>query len=312
MSSSTDKNIKPRIPSWLTEKNRDGSIGVKASGTHFIAKTLHHFSEVFENEFFCERYADKAMLLQIVDPRIKFWVLLVFMVFSAFSSNIAVLLLLAFIALLYAKLSGLDMKDYVRRAWAYIPVVVFIFSIPGASSLFVKGTPLFYVLRPGFPDLKTGLYFSAAGIEMAFRLALRPGISLSFGFLLLLTTRWTRITGALASMRVPLIFISILNMAYRYIFVMSEMAGSMIEARSLRTVGKLATSDNRKFMSHSIAHLFVRSHFLSEEIYDAMVCRGFDGRPVSMEAFKVQAVDILFVVINLILLLVLVAGAYIF
>ena len=155
------------------------------------------------------------MLLQGIDPRIKFLTLIVFMLFSAFSSNIVILIFLAFIALLYAKMSGLDMKDYIRRVWAYIPVVVFVFSIPGASSLFVNGTPLFYVLVPGFLGLKTGLYFSINGIEMAIRLALRPGISLSFGFLLLLTTRWTKITGALAAMHVPLMIISILNMAYR-------------------------------------------------------------------------------------------------
>lgn len=307
-----NEELKSNIPSWLTEKNRDASDMAKSSGTHFLAKTLHHFSEVFENEFFCERYAGKAMLLQNIDPRIKFWVLLVFMVFSAFSSNIAVLLFLAFIALLYAKLSGLDLGDYIRRTWAYIPVVVFIFSIPGASSLFVKGPPLFYVLRPGLLGLKAGLYFSAGGLGMAFRLALRPGISLSYGFLLILTTRWTRITGALASMHVPPIFISILNMAYRYIFVMSEMANNMVEARSLRTVGRLTTSDNRRFMSHSIAHLFIRSHFLSEEIYDAMVCRGFSGKPVGVEEFKIKATDILFVVNNLVILLILILGEYVF
>lgn len=308
----TDKGEKPQIPSWLTGKSREGSSGAKSSGTHFLAKTLHHFSEVFENEFFCERYAGKPGLLQSIDPRVKFWVLLVFMIFSAFCSHIAVLLLLAFIALLYAKLSGLAMGDYIRRTWAYIPLLVFIFSIPGASSFFVKGAPLFYVLKPGGWGFQTGVYFTANGIGMAFRLALRPGISLSFGFLLLLTTRWPRITGALASMHVPLIFISILNMAYRYIFVMSEMAAGMIEARSLRTIGKLETSDNRRFMSHSIAHLFIRSHFLSGEIYDAMTCRGFTGEPVSMDEFQVKSTDMLFLVNSVVLLLVLIAGEFVF
>lgn len=308
----TDAKTELPIPSWLTGKSQAQSRGAKPSRTHFIAKTLHHFSEVFENEFFCERYAGKPGVLQSIDPRIKIGVLLVFMLFSAFCSNIAVLLLLAFIALLYARLSGLDMGDYLRRVWAYIPVLVLIFSIPGASSLFVRGAPLFYVLQPGFLGMKAGVYFSAGGIAMAFRLALRPGISLSFGFLLLLTTRWSRITGALASLHVPLLFISILNMAYRYIFVISEMAVGMIEARSLRTIGRLETADNRAFMSHSIAHLFIRSHFLSEEIYDAMTCRGFAGKPVSMDEFKVTAADILFIANNLILLLVLIAGELIF
>lgn len=308
----TDKKAEFPIPSWLTESGREGIPAIKTSSTHFLAKTLHHFSEVFETEFFCERYAGKPGLFQSIDPRVKLCVVLAFMIYSAFCSNIAVLLFLAFIALLYAKLSRLDMRDYIRRTWAYIPLLVLILSLPGASSWFVKGIPLFYLVKPGAFGGNAGLYVTANGLEMAFRLALRPGISLSFAFLLLLTTRWSQITGALASAHVSLIFISILNMAYRYIFVISEMAADMIEARSLRTVGKLKTSDNRKFMGHSIAHLFMRSHFLSEEIYDAMTCRGFSGRPVSMDEFKVKTADILFIGNNLILLLVLIAGEYIF
>lgn len=302
----------PDIPAWLREKNPEGNGGASPSGTHFLSKTLHHFSEVFENEFFCERYAGKPMLLQSLDPRVKIVVLLAFMIFSAFASSIVVLLALAVIALVYAGVSGLDRKDYIRRVWAYLPLIVFVFSLPGASSLFVRGTPLFYVFRPGFPGLPDGLYFTAGGVEMAFRLALRPGVSLSFGFLLLLTTRWSRLTGALAALHVPRLFISILNMAYRYIFVMSELAGGMMEARALRTVGRLKAADNRRFMSHGVAHMFIKSHFLSEEIYDAMVCRGFTGRPVSLDTFRVNAADLLFVVSNVLILFLLIAGERLF
>lgn len=301
-----------RVPSWLTEKASAGNLKVRSVKNGFIVKTLHHFSEIFENEFFCERYASRPMMLQCLDPRVKVIVLFGFMLFSAFASGIVPLLALALIALVYAKLSGLDMRDYSRRVWAYIPLIIFIFSIPGASSLFTKGAPLFYVLPPGTFGIQAGLYFTAPGIAMAFRLALRPGISLSFAFLLLLTTRWTRITGALAGMHMPLLIVSILNMAYRYIFIMAEMAGNMMEARFLRTVGKLDTSENRRFMSRSVAHMFIKSHFLSEEIYDAMVCRGFTGKPVSMDRFKISGADIVFMINNFVILIVLIAGEHLF
>lgn len=283
-----------------------------ASKTHFIRKTLKHISEVFENELFCEKFAGKPLFLQSIDPRVKLLTLIFYMVLSSFTSNIVVLLILAVIPLLYAKLSGLELKDYIRRAWLYIPVLVLISSIPGVTSLFVKGSPLVTVLRPGVMGLQSGLYFSMNGIEVALRIALRAGISLSFGFLLLLTTRWSKITSALALMHVPLLFISVLNMAYRYIFVISAMACDMMEARYLRTVGKLDTSDNRRFMGHSVAHMFIKSHYLSEEIYDAMRCRGFTDRPVSSDKFKVKGTDILFIINNVIIVLILIAGEHLF
>lgn len=300
----------PAVPAWMLEKS-PSRVG-RSSGTGFIAKTLRSFSEVFESEFRAERYASANKLLQCLDPRVKVIVLFGFMVFSAFSSSIVILLLLALIALLYAKLSGLDMKDYLRRVWAYIPLLVFILSLPGASSLFTKGTPLLIILPPGVLELHDGLYFTAPGVMMAVRLALRPGISLSFAFLLLLTTRWSQITEALARMHLPLMIVSVLNMAYRYIFIIAGMANSMMEARYLRTVGKLSAADNRRFMGHSAANLFIKSHFLSEEIYDAMVCRGFTGRPVSIETEKMQLSDILFIVNNAVILLLLIAGELLF
>ena len=298
------------IPSWLTQENP--AAGALSSHTGFIGRTLRRFSDVLKNEFFCEYYAAKPMVLQCIDPRVKLLVLLSFLVFSACSSSVAVLLGLALIALLEAELSGLNLRDYARRCWAYLPVIVLVCSLPGASNWFVGGPPLFYLLPPGALGLKYGVFFSADGLMMAVRLSLRCGVSLSFGFLLLLTTRWSRITGALAALHVPLIVVAILNMTYRYIFVISETASAMIEARSLRTVGRLETADNRRFVSHSIAHLFVRSHDLSEEIYDAMVCRGFAGRPVSMEEFQWTAADTLFLIQGAVLFLVLMAGEWIF
>lgn len=305
-------NIYSDIPAWLLEKNLYNDMEASASKTHFIRKTLKHISEVFENELFCEKFAGKPLFLQSIDPRVKLLTLIFYMVLSSFTSNIVVLLILAVIPLLYAKLSGLELKDYIRRSWLYIPVLVLVFSIPGVTSLFVKGSPIVTVLRPGVMGLQSGLYFSMNGIEVALRVALRAGISLSFGFLLLLTTRWSKITSALALMHVPLLFISVLNMAYRYIFVISAMACDMMEARYLRTVGKLDTSDNRRFMGHSVAHMFIKSHYLSEEIYDAMRCRGFTDRPVSSDKFKVKGTDILFIINNVIIVLILIAGEHLF
>ncbi len=302
-------NGAPALPEWMRVKNEIGTQERSRGKLHFIRKSMKHLSEIFENEFFCEKYAGLPLLLQKIDPRIKIVVLLSFLVFGSFARSVAVLVVLSLIPMAYARLSGLEMRNYIRRTWCYLPVLVLLLSIPGASSLFVRGAPLFYLVPPG---VRGGIYFSINGIEMALRLVLRAGISLSFGFLLLMTTRWSHITEALAAMRVPSLFISILNMAYRYIFVMSAAAGDMMEARFLRTTGSLSMRDNRRFMGHSAAHLFLKSHFMSEEIYDAMCCRGFTGRPVSLQKLKLSGKDFLFLINNGIIILMLIAGEALF
>jgi len=310
--SETKMSIDSNIPGWLLEKSESMAEKPSRSKMHFMQKTVRHISEVFENELISEKYAGMPLLLQIIDPRAKVLIFLLFMVLSSFTANLMILMVLAAIPLIYAKLSGIELKSYGKRIWLTIPLVVFLFSIPGATSLFVQGTPLFYVIQPGAMGLKSGLYFSFNGITTALRLALRTGVSLSFGFLLLLTTRWCHITGALASMHVPLVFVSVLNMAYRYIFVMSAAAVDMMDARLLRTTGKLSAAENRKFMGHSIGHLFLKSHYMSEEIYDAMCCRGFTGKPVSLAQFKIESKDIFFIANNVIIALILIVGEHLF
>lgn len=301
-------NSKSNIPEWLLARDDTVYRGKSHHGIHFLKKTLVHISQVFENDFFCEKYAGKASLLQAIDPRVKLITLIFYLIFSSLTSNIFLLIILAIIPVLYAKLSGLNLLEYIKRVWLYIPMLVLIISIPAASSLFVKGDAIFYIVNPNKILFNQGIYFSLGGIEVLTRLFLRSGISLSFGFLLLLTTRWSHLTRSLAVMSVPLIFISILNMAYRYIFVISNIANDMIEARYLRTIGNLKTSENRKFMGHSVAHLFIKSHFLSEEVFDAMRCRGFTDEPVCINSFKLTSADLIFIINNCLIILILFIG----
>jgi len=303
MTTNQSENGSKKVP---CQKSKTKKSGRESSGgrSNFIIKTLREFASVFENEFFCEYYAGKNALLQNIDPRVKLLLLVLFIVFSAFSSNVVVLLFVAFIVILYAKSSDIKVGSFIRRSWAYIPPLAFLFSLPGALNIFVKGTAVLHITE--------NIYFTQAGLLNALRIALRTGISLSFGFLLLMTTRWQSITRALCIIHVPTVFVSILNMAYRYIFMLSSIGTSMFEARYLRTVGKIKTKENRNFVGKSIAHLFIKSHFLTEEISQAMECRCFSGTPLYMEELKLRSADIVFLIANVIIMLILVFLGYVF
>jgi cobalt/nickel transport system permease protein len=122
-----------------------------------------------------------------------------------------------------------------------------------------------------------------------------------------MTTRWSVIVASLRSIKLPAIFVGILSMTYRYIFVLVQVSQEMFEARYLRTVGKISNKDNRRFLSGRIALLFIKSSSISEEIYDAMLCRCYTGEIAGYGAFRISRNDFLwlanFVVIMLIVLL---------
>lgn len=293
---STDTNI--QLPEWLLESSPPADL---RHGPHdgFIKKTLSGIFEVYENEFYCEKYVARGGFLQSIDARVKLLTLLFFIVLGSFSHSILVLLLIGCTALLYATLSHVPIGAFLRRAWLYIPPLVFVLSLPAATNLFIHGQALLF-LTPSH-----SLYFTLQGLRTACILALRAGVSLSMGYLLIITTRFSRLMEALHALHLPRVFVSVLSMAYRYIFLLGEAALNMMHARHLRTMGRIPARENRSFFGRSTAFLFVRVSAFSDDIYDAMCCRGYTGKPVSPEKLKLGSVDILFIINNTIVMLIL-------
>lgn len=100
---------------------------------------------------------------------------------------------------------------------------------------------------------------------------------LSLGAVLLVTERvpWHALTGALASLHVPQTVIFLLDTTLRSIFLLGEEAGALLTALKMRSVGR----NRRKGRAAGavLGTLFLRSRALSEQTYEAMVCRGFTG-----------------------------------
>lgn len=301
-----------KIPNWLLDNNcyLQNKQSVK---TGFLAKTLKELSSVIQNEVYSEQFVAYKGYLQVVDTRVKLLALLFYMFLGAVTNHIFTLILLIFIAAGFVKLSRLSMKHYIKRAWLILPLFIFIMSIPAATNLFVKGDACFYIYKSlhiniGFIKMPEDLYFTVIGIQMIVRMALRIGVSISFAYLLIMTTSWSSITKALSIFRVPSIIITILNMTYRYIFILTKIAVEMMEARLLRTVGNLKNKSNRAFVANGISFLFVRASYMSDEIYDAMRCRCFHGDTVSLQRFKMKKTDYLWIINNVIILMILLMG----
>jgi cobalt/nickel transport system permease protein len=307
---------KNEIPEWLLKSDSDTAEMreyTKRANVGFIRKTILSISKFTQNDLLTERCAAQKGLLQGIDPRVKLGSAVFYMLFAAISGSLLTLLFLTVVAVMLNVTSGLSIKSYLKRVWLTIPLIVFIVSIPFATNLFIPGHPLLYILKGtsakvGFINLPQGVYISTEGIRSILTVSVRIGVSFSFGYLLVLTTRWSEITKALVTFRVPSLMISVLDMTYRYIFVLSKVVIEMFEARLLRTVGEISNKENRLFISGSVAALFMRVSFLSEEIYSSMLCRGYEGRPLSLTTFKIKKEDILWIINNVIIALILLLG----
>lgn len=271
------------IPEWMQKNDKPEILSKSSMNTGFIRKTLNEVSKLIQNDLMSERYAAFGGYLQSIDPRVKLTSFLLLVLYAGVGKSFFTLVILAALGFVLAKLSKIQIIVFLKRVWLILPLIMFIVSLPATTSLLIKGKPIFFLAH--------NFYVSMEGTLTVIKLTLRVGVSFSFGYLMVMTTRWSEITKALEMLKVPSLIISVLDMTYRYLFVLVRLTVKMFEARFLRTIGKIDAAKNRKFISDSIAFLFIRANAMSDEIYDSMVCRGYTGDTVCITQFKIKKFD---------------------
>ena len=100
-------------------------------------------------------------------------------------------------------------------------------------------------------------------------------ITLSMVNVVSYTTPWNEVTKVLKILYIPDIFIFVMDITIRYIFVLGYIALEMLYALKLRSIGR----NNKKYVSLTkiTGNLFIKSKEMGEEMYCAMECRGFTG-----------------------------------
>lgn len=296
------------IPSWLLQNER-GLVNKTPQRLNFLRRSITHLSKIFSEEIYFNRTADRQGLLQAIDPRAKLILILIFILIINCSHTFTIPLVLFVITLIYAKLSHISLVQLSKRAWLIIPLFILICSLPALFNVLIPGKILLTIIsaNPKSQWFSHGLYISDNGLHSVMMMFIRSGCSLSLVYLLLTTTSWNDLTKGLSLLKAPTGFILILSMTYRYIFLLANCALQMNEARFLRTVGRLNHRENRRFIGHSMALLFIKSNYLATEIFAAMRARGFSHKIVSLKTLKLDKIDYIFMINNGIILLILLA-----
>jgi len=248
---------------------------------NIIEHTLADISHTLEQSLFAEEIARRPGLLQSLDPRVKVISILLLLIAIGLSRSLAVIAGLYFVTLALAWRSSVPMGFFVKRVWLFMPFFTGIVAIPA------------FFITPGPPlvQLPLGLIITRTGAMTALFLLLRVGASVSAGVLLVLTTPWNSVLKALGVLRVPDVFILILGMTYRYIYLFLHTTNDMFLSRKSRIVGRLKGAEERRLIAASAGTLLSRSLHLSSEVYLAMQSRGFRGYPRTMDTWKMRWVD---------------------
>lgn len=236
----------------------------------WIEQTLASITLTIERAVFNEEHARLNGLLQRLDPRAKLIMALALILTAGFLHALTALLALYLVILALAAASRLPFDFFVKRVWMGIPLFTGLVILPAT---FFTGEPRLFDLPLGpfhFGPSLTSLYSAAVFIT-------RVMVSVSLAVSLILTTPWADVLHSLHVLRVPQVFILVLAMTYRYIFLFLHTVNGMFEARKSRMVGYSSGQEQRRWISSSLVSLLHRSFKMSTDVYAAMVARGFQG-----------------------------------
>ncbi len=257
-----------------------------------MEKTLTGGANVMRQAMFGEDIAQRRGLLQRIDPRVKLVTLLGLLVVAALVRNIPVLILMYSATLVLAIVSALPLGFFVKRVWLFIPIFTGIVVLPATFSFITPGHIVMTLWHwNGHPVGLTQQGLTSAGL-----IVVRVATSISLVVLMTLTTPWTRLLAGMRALFVPRIFIMIIGMAYRYIFLLLNSVTDMFIARKARSAGapNADHKQGQKFVAAAAGALFGKAHALSEEVHMAMVSRGYRGDPKVLDVKRISRVDIVF------------------
>jgi cobalt/nickel transport system permease protein len=278
-------------PDWLVRPEIGlcpcGCIGKRRKGS-FVAKTLNGTSALLRQSLFAEDVAAHGGLLQRLDVRVKVVTLIGLLVVTALLHSIPVLLLVYAATLGLAAASRISVPFFVKRVWLFVPIFTGIVVLPATLNVVTAG----HVVVPLGTWFGHELGITSEGLHAAGLIVVRVATSISLVVLLTLTTPWNRLLAGLRALFVPRMFILVLGMAYRYLFHLLGSVTDMYDARRARTVGdERDVNGGRRFVAASAGALFGKAHALSEEVYLAMLSRGYDGNVRTLQRSRPGWID---------------------
>ena len=250
----------------------------------WLEKTLAGIAGNIERAVFTEQHARLDAFLQRVDPRAKLGMFLVVVLAASLTSSYLVLVVLYVVTVAAAIASRIPADFFVKRVWLGIPLFAGIVVIP--SIFFIPGPHVF--------ELALGplvIAPSVNGTLGALLLIARVGVSVSLAVLLVMTTPWADILKSLRALRVPQIFVLILSMTYRYIFLFLHTVNGIFLARKSRIVARTSGAEQRRWIGGTMGALMSRSFKMSNDVYAAMLARGFTGEMRTYSAYRMTRRD---------------------
>jgi cobalt/nickel transport system permease protein len=197
-----------------------------------------------------------------INPQLKFLSSIVFIILVSISHSVGFIALSAFLVILMTAMLDKEDKKKMASLMAFVLIFTLIILLPSMLMGNVKNALIMLIkVIEGVTIVNVVSY----------------------------STKWHEVTKSLKLLYIPDIFIFVMDITIRYIFLLGEICLDMLYALKCRSIGR----NNKKYTSMSgvIGNLFLKSKDMGDEMYAAMECRGFTGEYSAGKMQKLQSID---------------------
>jgi cobalt/nickel transport system permease protein len=116
------------------------------------------------------------------------------------------------------------------------------------------------------------------------------------------STPWHALTVSMKRFYTPDLFIFVLDITLKYIYLLGEFSLNMLYSLKVRSIGR--NKNKYTALSGITGTIFIRSIEMSQEMYSAMECRGFTGEYVRSRKIKISIANIIYLAVNGVLIII--------
>jgi len=268
-------------------------------------KSAHPLKTTPKGRRLRELYTPNHSAVHRIDARVKVIFTLAFIVFLNLTPSGAWPAYILFFTWMFSLSlsSRLGIAFVLKRSLLALPFV-----LAALPLVFTGPAPLGHISVLNAPPLT----YSVVGFYRFASIAIKAWVSVMAAVLLAATTRFPDLLTAFSQLKVPTLFITIIGLMWRYLFVISDEVTRMLRARTSRSA--TAPGSNRsggslfwraRVTGGMAGSLFLRSIERSDRVYAAMLSRGYTGQPAAQKTTRLQKKDLLALAAGVILLVLL-------
>lgn len=203
------------------------------------------------------------------DPVAKVVFTAILLILCLFLNNVWVSIFLFFVSMVFTISTNPEINIIKYIKFISVPVIFLVTGI--LPILIVQDNNLKYVLIE-----KYNIGISSYSLDLSINIIFRALSAVSITYFLALSTPMVYFLESLQRLKLPKLFISLMELVYRYIFILLDEAHAIYKSQTLR-LGYRNFKSSIICLAELTATLFIRAYKKADLSYECLLSRGYNG-----------------------------------